>query len=341
MRVQVSGGAFYIVDAFLVYRINDAARFRQAVSGSVDQAEQRLRNRFDAAVRRVYGLRNFESALSEERAQMMVEVRDQIRPDATQLGIDLVDVRIRRTDLTDDVSQQTFARMRAERLAEAERVRARAGCRRVRSGAATDRSVSETVAGARRDAEVLQGEGEAERSSIFANAYQRDPEFFQFYRAMQAYRTALENGGTTMLLRPDSEFFRYFDNAGDPALRRAAHRPRAFRAPGPAAPALRPPHRPLPRPHRLPRRRQPRPPLRRPPHRPTDRSDLESPPRPRGGLLDSNAFIGLPLSSGPPPHAPAEEDPGCFAPTHASPLRSPERRSRFWPSARVPARRKG
>ncbi|MBB3936597.1 protease modulator HflC [Aureimonas phyllosphaerae] len=218
MRVQVSGGAFYIVDAFLVYRINDAARFRQAVSGSVDQAEQRLRNRFDAAVRRVYGLRNFESALSEERAQMMVEVRDQIRPDATQLGIDLVDVRIRRTDLTDDVSQQTFARMRAERLAEAERVRARGRVSAREIRAATDRSVSETVAGARRDAEVLQGEGEAERSSIFANAYQRDPEFFQFYRAMQAYRTALENGGTTMLLRPDSEFFRYFDNAGGPGV---------------------------------------------------------------------------------------------------------------------------
>lgn len=216
MRVQVSGGAFYIVDAFLVYTIDDAARFRQAVSGSVDQAEQRLRNRFDAAVRRVYGLRNFESALSEERSQMMVEVRDQIRPDATQLGINLVDVRIRRTDLTDDVSQQTYARMRAERLAEAERVRARGRVSAREIRASTDRSVSENVSGARRDAEILQGEGEAERSSIFANAYQRDPEFFQFYRAMQAYRTALENGGTTMLLRPDSEFFRYFDNAGGP-----------------------------------------------------------------------------------------------------------------------------
>ncbi|WP_182085243.1 protease modulator HflC [Aureimonas sp. ME7] len=237
IRVQVSGGAFYIVDAFLVYSIDDAARFRQAASGSVEQGEQRLRNRFDSAVRSVYGRRNFESALSDERAQMMVEVRDLIRPEAASLGVNLQDVRIRRTDLTNDVSQQTYARMRAERLAEAERVRARGRVSAREIRAAADRNLSETVADARRDSEILQGEGEAERSSIFASAYQRDPEFFQFYRAMQAYRTALENGGTTMLLRPDSEFFRYFERPGGPAAGSAS----ASSATPPAAAAAAPP----------------------------------------------------------------------------------------------------
>lgn len=239
IRVQVSGGAFYEVDAFLVYQISDAARFRQTVSGSVAQAEQRLRTRFDAAIRRVYGLRSFEAALSEERGQMMVEVRDQIRPDAASLGLDLQDVRIRRTDLTQEVSQQTFARMRAERLAEAERVRARGRVSAREIRAAADREVSETVASARRDSEILQGEGEAERTATFANAYQRNPEFFEFYRSMQAYRTALENGGTTMVLAPDSEFFRYFQNDGAGGAQPSAPQPTAQAAPAapPAASA--------------------------------------------------------------------------------------------------------
>ena len=100
IRVQVSGGKFYEVDAFVAYRISDPRVFRAAVSGSVTLAEQRLRTRLDAALRRVYGLRGFESALSEERASMMREVRDQLRPDATLLGLEIADVRIRRTDLT-------------------------------------------------------------------------------------------------------------------------------------------------------------------------------------------------------------------------------------------------
>lgn len=240
IRVQVSGGAFYEVDAFLVYRISDAARFRQTLSGQVSQAEQRLRTRFDAAIRRVYGLRDFQSALSEQRGQMMVEVRDQIRPDAASLGIDLQDVRIRRTDLTQEVSQQTYARMRAERLAEAERVRARGrvSAREIRASA--DREVTQTVAAARRDATILQGEGEAERNAIFAAAYGGDAEFFEFYRSLQAYREAMAKGGTTMVLSPDTEFFRYFESGtsrGNLPSRPAASaaQPAASAPPAPAA----------------------------------------------------------------------------------------------------------
>ena len=150
-------------------------------------AEQRLRTRLDAALRRVYGLRGFEAALSEERASMMREVRDQLRPDATSLGLEIEDVRIRRTDLTQEVSQQTFDRMKAERLAEAERLRARGREAAQRIRARADREVVEIVAEARKELEILRGEGEAERNAVFADAFQRDPEFFEFYRSMNAY----------------------------------------------------------------------------------------------------------------------------------------------------------
>ena len=210
IRVQVSGGKFYDVDAFMAYRISDPRRFRQAVSGNISQAEARLRTRFDAALRRVYGLRGFEAALSEERASMMREVRDQLRPDATSLGLEIEDVRIRRTDLTQDVSEQTYERRKAGRLAEAERLRARGREAAQRIRARADREVVETIAEARKESEILRGEGEAARNAAFAAAFQRDPAFFEFYRSMSAYSSALDSSGTTMVLSPDSEFFRYF-----------------------------------------------------------------------------------------------------------------------------------
>ena len=227
IRVQVSGGRFYEVDAFIAYRISDPRRFRLAVSGSVPLAEQRLRTRLDAALRRVYGLRGFEAALSEERNSMMREVAEQLRPDATSLGLQIVDVRIRRTDLTAEVSQQTYERMRAERLAEAERLRARGREAAQRIRARADREVVEIVAAARRESEILRGEGEAERNAVFADAFNRDPDFFEFYRSMAAYTSALQGSGTTMLLSPESDFFRFFGSAEG----------RAPTAPAPAAPA--------------------------------------------------------------------------------------------------------
>jgi modulator of FtsH protease HflC len=214
IRVQVSGGKFYEVDAFLAYRIEDPRIFRREVSGSIDLAEQRLRTRLDAALRRVYGLRQFEAALSEERGVMMREVAEQLTPAAADLGVEIVDVRIRRTDLTAEVSQQTYERMKAERLAEAERLRARGREAAQRLRARTDREVVEIVAEARRESEILRGEGEAERNAIFAGAFTQDPGFFEFYRSMAAYRAALESPGTTMVLSPNSEFFRYFQDAG-------------------------------------------------------------------------------------------------------------------------------
>ena len=176
-------------------------------------AEQRLRTRLDAALRRVYGVRGFESALSEERAAMMREVADQLTPDATSLGLQVEDVRIRRTDLTQEVSQQTFDRMKAERLAEAERLRARGREAAQRIRARADREVVEIIAEARKESEILRGEGEAQRNAVFADAFQRDPGFFEFYRSMNAYGAALQGTGTTMVLSPNTEFFRFFRNS--------------------------------------------------------------------------------------------------------------------------------
>jgi len=225
IRVQVSGGKFYDVDAFVAYKIANARVFRSAVSGSVELAEQRVKTRLDAALRRVYGLRGFEAALSEERSSMMREVRDQLRPDAQSLGLEIEDVRIRRTDLTSDVSQQTYDRMKAERLAEAERLRARGREEAQRLKAKADREVTETIAAAQRDAEIIRGEGEAERNATFAAAFQRDPEFFEFYRSMNAYLAALSGNGTTMVLSPDSEFFRFFKDAAGAVTPPAAAAP--------------------------------------------------------------------------------------------------------------------
>jgi modulator of FtsH protease HflC len=210
IRVQVSGGKFFLVDAFVAYRIADPRVFRLAVSGNLDNAQARLRTRLDNSLRQVYGLRGFEAALSEERPTMMKEVRDQLRPDATSLGLEIVDVRIRRTDLTQEVSQQTFERMKAERLAEAERLRARGNENAQRTRAIADRKVVEIVAEARKGSEIARGQGDGERNSIFAAAFNKDPEFFAFYRSMQAYASSLHGTGTSMVLSPDSEFFNFF-----------------------------------------------------------------------------------------------------------------------------------
>lgn len=214
MTVQVSGGAFYEVDAFLTYRITDARLFRERALGQLSVVESRINTRLDAALRQVYGLREFNAALSEQRPQMMREARDLIRPDMAELGITVVDVRILRTDLAKEVSERTYERMRAERLAEAALLRARGQEQAQSLRAIADRQAVEIVAAATRDAEIIRGTGDAERNRIFAAAYGQDEEFFEFYRSMQSYRTALQNTGTTMVLSPDSEFFKYFGSNG-------------------------------------------------------------------------------------------------------------------------------
>lgn len=230
--LQVSGGKFYRVSAFAVYKIDDPARFLETVSGSVEVAERRLLTRLDSALREVYGRHGFEAALSEERRSMMKQVAGQLRPAADALGMTIVDVRIKRTELTEPVLQQAYERMKAERLVAAERIRARGREAAQRVRARADRSVVEILSEARRQAEILRGEGEAESTRIYANAHSRAPEFYAFYRSMEAYEQALQPENTTMILSLDSEFFRHF--RGDSLRGPDADRP------APSAPRGRP-----------------------------------------------------------------------------------------------------
>jgi len=211
--VQVRGGAFYEVSAFFTYRITNARLFLQKVaSGQPETAEDvNLAPRFDDALRAVYGQRDFSAALSSARADMMHEAQSQMAADAESLGIEIVDVRIRKTDLTEAVSQRTFARMRQEREAVAEQLRARGGEEKDRIIAEANREYEETVAAATRDADILRGRGEAERIDILRDSIAADPEFYRFWRTMDAYKK-IKN--LPMIIAPDSAFFKYMQAPG-------------------------------------------------------------------------------------------------------------------------------
>jgi len=141
---------------------------------------------------------------------MMNEIRDAVSTDAATLGLELVDVRIKRTDLLPEVSKSTFDRMKSERQKEAAQFRAEGREANLRIKAQADRKATVLVAEAKRTSEIKRGEGDAERNNIFAKAYGQDPEFFDFYRSLKAYENALQDDSTTLVLSPDSEFFRYF-----------------------------------------------------------------------------------------------------------------------------------
>lgn len=208
--VQVVDGRRYSVDAITMLRIVNPQRYRETVDADIVLARARIETRLDAALRQTYGRRSFGAALSEDRTAMMHEIRDQVRREAESLGIQIVDVRIRRTELMPDVLQDTYARMSAERFAEAAELRAIGQAQATRIQAEADRAAVELLAEAQRESEIIRGEGDAERNRTFAEAFGRDVEFFNFYRSMQAYTKSLAGTDTTLVLSPDSEFFRHF-----------------------------------------------------------------------------------------------------------------------------------
>lgn len=208
--VQVVDGRRYLVDAVTVVRIADAQKFRETVGADLERARLRIDTRLDAALRQTYGRRTFDAALSKDRNVMMREIRDQVRGEALALGIDIVDVRIRRTDLMQDVLEDTYNRMSSERKAEATDLRSKGEATKTRMFAEADRTYTEKISLARKQSEIIRGEGDAERNRVFAGAFELDPEFFAFYRSLQAYATSLGSQGTTLVLKPDSEFFKYF-----------------------------------------------------------------------------------------------------------------------------------
>ena len=197
------------VDAFARYRIIDPLRFFQSV-----QDETRLRDRFgktmNSAVRAQLGLHPLSDLLSPKRDDIMQQIQEQLRGPAKTFGIEVVDLRIGRTDLPEDISKNVYDRMRSEREREANLLRAEGEEIKQQVTANADRQKTVILAEAERNAQVLRGEGDGERNRILGEAYGRDPEFFAFYRSMNAYRQALGAEDTTMVLSPDSDFFRFF-----------------------------------------------------------------------------------------------------------------------------------
>ncbi len=202
-----------VVDAFARWRISDVVAFRQAVgSGGENAAKNRLEGILNDALRKVLGGVTSNSVLSADRVGLMTQIRDIAITGSKNLGVEVVDVRIKRADLPEQNLQATFNRMEAEREREAadERARGREAAQRVRATA--DRSALEIVSEAQRDSEIIRGESDAERNAIFAEAFGRDAEFFEFYRSLNAYEKSLTGANSTMVISPDSEFFNYLES---------------------------------------------------------------------------------------------------------------------------------
>ena len=199
-----------VVDAFTRYRISDLNQFREAVgTGGEIAAEGRLDGIFRNELREVLGSVSSNDILSSDRALLMDRILSGAKVKGRAIGIEVIDVRLKRTDLPRQNLDATFARMRAEREREAadEIARGNEAAQRVR--ALADRTEVEIVSDARRDAEIIRGEADAERNAIFATAFGEDPEFFEFYRSLTAYKNALQGKNSTMVISPDSEFFDY------------------------------------------------------------------------------------------------------------------------------------
>lgn len=200
-----------VVDAYARFRITDPERFYESVNNETN-ARQRLSTILDRSLRQTLGEVNREAIISGQRAELMLQIRDLVKTAAAGLGIEILDVKIRRADLPDENSQAVYDRMRTDREQQAAQIRAEGEeeARTIRAQA--DREVVEILAEAQEQAQRMRGDADAERNRIFADAYNRDMEFFAFYRSLLAYEQSLQSGETTIVLSPNSEFFRYFSN---------------------------------------------------------------------------------------------------------------------------------
>ncbi|MDN4999439.1 protease modulator HflC [Bradyrhizobium sp. GCM10027634] len=210
-----------VVDAFARYRIKDALRFYQSV-GSIQAANLQLTSLLNAALRRVLGEVALITVVRDEREKLMGRIRQQLDHETDGYGIEVIDVRIRRADLPEQNSQAVYQRMQTERQREAAEFRAQGGQKAQEIKSKADREATVIKAEAESQAEQTRGVGDAERNRLFAEAYGKDADFFAFYRSMTAYENGLKKDDTRYLLRPDSDFFRYF---GNPSGKTAAETP--------------------------------------------------------------------------------------------------------------------
>ena len=219
-EVLASDSQRILVDTFVRYHIADPLKFYQTV-GTVQRANNQLGSVLNSAVRRVLGESTFPQIIGEpnaskggkdDRGALMVKIRDQVNAEAANLGAAVNDVRIRRVDLPKEISERVFSRMQSERAREAAEYRAQGSEQAQTIKAKADRDVVVIKADAQLIADTARGTGDAERNRIFAQSYGKDPDFFAFYRSMQAYAGALKTGDTQLVLSPTSEFFRFFGN---------------------------------------------------------------------------------------------------------------------------------
>ncbi|HEY0331919.1 MAG TPA: protease modulator HflC [Rhodopseudomonas sp.] len=201
-----------VVDAFARYRIKNALRFYQSI-GTVQAANMQLTTLLNASLRRVLGEVTFIQVVRDEREALMGRIREQLDKEADGYGISVVDVRIRRADLPEQNSQAVYQRMQTERQREAAEFRAQGGQKAQEIRSKADREATVIIAEANSTAEQVRGEGDGERNRLFAEAYGKDADFFAFYRSMTAYENGLKSSDTRFLLRPDSDFFKFFGNA--------------------------------------------------------------------------------------------------------------------------------
>lgn len=220
-----------VVDAFARYKIIDSLLFFQSVTNEVG-ARNRLDSILDSAIRSILGGSDFFAVVKDKRSDLMQLIRQRVDAEAKSLGIQIVDVRLKRVDLPEANSQAVYERMKTERQREAAEIRAQGNEASKRIRANADRQVTVLIAEANRDAEQLRGAGDAERNRIYAEAFSKDPDFFGFYRSMQAYEEGLKSSDTRLVISPTSEFFQYFNDPSGAA----SGRPKATNgAPSPAA----------------------------------------------------------------------------------------------------------
>jgi len=202
-----------IVDAYARFKIIDPLKFYISV-GNEMVARSRLATIINSRLRSVLGKHSLATLLSEDRTKQMAIIQDGVNTEAEKFGITIIDIRIKRADLPQANSEAIYKRMQTEREREAKQFRARGAEMAVTITSTADKEVTVILANANKQSEIMKGEGDGIRNKIFADAFGRDPEFFSFYRAMQAYETALIGGDTSLILSPDSDFFKFFGNTG-------------------------------------------------------------------------------------------------------------------------------
>jgi len=221
LRFLTQGNRPVLVDSFVKWRIADVRQYYVSVQGDEFRAMTRIKQTVAGVLRDEFGVRTVHEVVSGEREQIMARVRDKVDQDLKRIGVEIIDVRLKRVDLPPDVSESVYRRMEAERKRIANELRSTGAAEAEKIRADADRQREIILAEAYRDAQRVRGEGDARASAIYAGAFSQNPEFFAFYRSMEAYRQTFRGRNDLMLLETNSEFLRYFkDSLGKPAARR-------------------------------------------------------------------------------------------------------------------------